>query len=69
MNSTFTHKTIIKFIPIFKDGAQALVEKLNDYVGNGEIEVFEIIKRTFLDMAMGKLNLILQYYTNKNLTK
>ncbi|XP_039947883.1 probable cytochrome P450 313a4 [Bactrocera tryoni] len=52
MNSTFTHKTIIKFIPIFKDGAQALVERLNNNVGNGECEVFEIIKRTFLDMAM-----------------
>lgn len=57
MNSTFTHKTITKFIPIFKDGTQALVEKLNECVGNGECEIFEIIKRTFLDMAMGKLNL------------
>ncbi|XP_054082043.1 probable cytochrome P450 313a4 isoform X3 [Zeugodacus cucurbitae] len=52
MNSTFTHKTITQFIPIFKDGTHVLVERLNDCVGHGECEVFEIIKRTFLDMAM-----------------
>ncbi|CAD6995520.1 unnamed protein product [Ceratitis capitata] len=52
MNSTFTHRTITAFIPIFKRGTNILVEELDGFVGRGELEVFEIIKQTFLDMAL-----------------
>lgn len=30
------------------------MEELDGFVGRGELEVFEIIKQTFLDMALGK---------------
>ncbi|XP_054739049.1 uncharacterized protein LOC129245066 [Anastrepha obliqua] len=52
MNTAFTHKAITNFIPIFTERTQALVDKINGCVGKGECKVSEIIKHTFLDMAL-----------------
>ncbi|XP_037952215.1 probable cytochrome P450 313a2 [Teleopsis dalmanni] len=52
MNTLFTHNILTKFMPIFNNGTKNAVNKLNEFVSQPEIPIFQILKRIVLQIAI-----------------